>query len=147
MKRGVQNLKADKQTQTTFFLLSNSNAVYIDTILQHQGMAHVFDEIVTNPAHFEQDGTLSVQRRIPASAPQEKQHKCQIGCSPNMCKGKCAMASPLFSPSLLLSSQDHPTCFLMQARSSTLFSRDMEALLPLTASCTSATATTITARC
>lgn len=99
MKRGVQNLKADKDTQTTFFLLSNSNTVYIDTILEHQGVKDVFDEIVTNPAHFESNGTLNVQRRIPADAAQ--QHQCKVGCSPNMCKGEYKVAVSLSNSSLV----------------------------------------------
>lgn len=86
MKRGVKNLKAHESPKTTFFLLSNSNTVYIDTILRHQGITDVFDEIVTNPAHFEPSGLLNVSRRIPADA--EKQHSCKVGCSPNMCKGE-----------------------------------------------------------
>ena len=34
MKRGVRNLKARQDVDTTFLCLSNSNKVYIDTILQ-----------------------------------------------------------------------------------------------------------------
>ncbi|PWN22833.1 hypothetical protein BCV69DRAFT_280441 [Microstroma glucosiphilum] len=86
MKRGVQNLKAAASPETTFFLLSNSNTVYIDTILEHQGLTNIFDEIVTNPAHFEKDGTLNVSRRVPAEA--QVQHTCKVGCSANMCKGE-----------------------------------------------------------
>jgi pyridoxal phosphate phosphatase PHOSPHO2 len=86
MKRGVQNLKAASSPDTTFFLLSNSNTVYIDTILEHQGLTKIFDEIVTNPAHFEKDGTLNLSRRVPANA--KVQHTCKVGCSANMCKGE-----------------------------------------------------------
>lgn len=34
MKRGVRNLKARKDVDTTFLCLSNSNCVYINTILE-----------------------------------------------------------------------------------------------------------------
>jgi pyridoxal phosphate phosphatase PHOSPHO2 len=34
MKRGVRNLKDRKDIDTTFLCLSNSNQVYIDTILK-----------------------------------------------------------------------------------------------------------------
>ncbi|PWZ02165.1 hypothetical protein BCV70DRAFT_58369 [Testicularia cyperi] len=97
VKRGVQALKAAKVTaageelKTDFFLLSNSNRVYIETILGHHGLYgngaenDLFDEIVTNPATFEANGLLKLERRIPASA--ATQHTCTVGCSPNMCKG------------------------------------------------------------
>ncbi|SPO26278.1 uncharacterized protein UTRI_02554 [Ustilago trichophora] len=83
VKRGVSNLKA--AGQTTFFLLSNSNTVYISTILSHHKLSDLFDEIVTNPAEFNSEGTLILQRRILASDPH--QHGCKVGCSPNICKG------------------------------------------------------------
>ncbi|SNX84696.1 uncharacterized protein MEPE_03405 [Melanopsichium pennsylvanicum] len=84
VKRGVVNLKM--AGQTTFFLLSNSNTIYIDTILRHHKLESLFDQIVTNPAHFSQQGALILQRRIPAT--EEKQHGCKVGCSANMCKGQ-----------------------------------------------------------
>ncbi|GAC92991.1 hypothetical protein PHSY_000551 [Pseudozyma hubeiensis SY62] len=84
VKRGVSNLKA--AGQTTFFLLSNSNTVYIDTILRHHKLESLFDEIVTNPAAFNDSGALILQRRVLATA--EKQHGCKVGCSANMCKGE-----------------------------------------------------------
>lgn len=87
MRRGVLNLKSANPTpETTFFLLSNSNTVYIDTILKHQGLDKVFDEIVTNPAEFDGEGRLILNRRIPVE--HEKQHQCKVGCSANMCKGE-----------------------------------------------------------
>ena len=82
VKRGVSNLKA--AGKTTFFLLSNSNTVYIETILSHHKLDQLFDEIVTNPAAFQPDGTLKLQRRVPTTA---VQHGCTVGCSANMCKG------------------------------------------------------------
>lgn len=44
----------------------------------------LFDEIVTNPAHFEPSGLLKLTRRVPPEGPQ---HGCKVGCSANMCKG------------------------------------------------------------
>lgn len=56
---------------------------------QHHGLQtssyRLFDEIVTNPAHFEPSGLLRLSRRILASA--KDQHDCKVGCSANMCKG------------------------------------------------------------
>ncbi|EPQ29326.1 uncharacterized protein PFL1_03081 [Pseudozyma flocculosa PF-1] len=89
MMRGVKALKQSANVDTTFFLLSNSNQVYIDTILEHHNLLppafELFTEIVTNPATWSPSGCLQLSRRIPASSP--NQHACSVGCSPNMCKG------------------------------------------------------------
>ncbi|GJN90974.1 hypothetical protein Rhopal_003988-T1 [Rhodotorula paludigena] len=82
--RGTMDLKKRTDVQTTFFCLSNSNSVYIDTILKHYGLETLFDEIVTNPAQFREDGLLELRRRVDPNGPQ---HGCKVGCSPNMCKG------------------------------------------------------------
>lgn len=82
MVRAVEGLK-DAQ-KTTFFCLSNANEVYIRTILQSRGLDDLFDEIVTNPAHWAENGLLDVRRRVDPAGPQ---HSCTVGCSPNMCKG------------------------------------------------------------
>lgn len=88
MNRGVRNLKSSTSPETTLFLLSNSNTIYIDTILSAQGLTspQIFDEIVTNPAQWSSNGTLQLSRRVPATA--ERQHACKVGCSANMCKGE-----------------------------------------------------------
>ncbi|KZS93956.1 hypothetical protein SISNIDRAFT_478376 [Sistotremastrum niveocremeum HHB9708] len=84
MIRAVTGLKAATHVDTTFFCLSNSNAVFISTILNHKGLQNQFDEIVTNPAEWDASGLLKLRRRVDPTGPQ---HKCQVGCSPNMCKG------------------------------------------------------------
>ncbi|KAM0789288.1 hypothetical protein ACM66B_000128 [Microbotryomycetes sp. NB124-2] len=84
MIRGVQTVKAREQPKTRFFCLSNSNAVYINTILKHHNMENFFEEIVTNPAQFLDNGLLELKRRVDPNGPQ---HGCKIGCSANMCKG------------------------------------------------------------
>ncbi|PWN50995.1 hypothetical protein IE53DRAFT_343096 [Violaceomyces palustris] len=94
MIKGVKDLKQkskdEGQVQTTFLLLSNSNQVYIDTILGHHGLLppnfDLFTEIITNPATWTPEGLLKLERRIPADSP--NQHSCSVGCSPNMCKGE-----------------------------------------------------------
>lgn len=85
MIRGVRTLQS-VHPGTDFFLLSNSNEVYIHTILPSKGLADppLFTEIVTNPAHWEPNGLLRLTRRIPPDGPQ---HSCRVGCSANMCKG------------------------------------------------------------
>ncbi|EJF65344.1 hypothetical protein DICSQDRAFT_99089 [Dichomitus squalens LYAD-421 SS1] len=82
MVRGVSALKS--RGKTSFFCLSNANIIYITTILKSKGLDNLFDEIVTNPAEWDESGLLKLRRRIDPSGPQ---HKCQVGCSPNMCKG------------------------------------------------------------
>ncbi|KAF8894026.1 phosphatase phospho-type [Infundibulicybe gibba] len=82
MVRAVTALKAGGKT--TFFCLSNANAVFISTILEAKGLQDLFEEIVTNPAKWEPSGLLALRRRVDPDGPQ---HGCQNGCSPNMCKG------------------------------------------------------------
>lgn len=104
MIRGVQAVKARDEPKTTFLCLSNSNSVFIDTILkvshtpplaflssrltdsfsQHHGLEDQFVEVITNPAEFQANGLLSLKRRVD---PAGEQHGCKVGCSANMCKG------------------------------------------------------------
>ncbi|KAL8292277.1 hypothetical protein RQP46_001743 [Phenoliferia psychrophenolica] len=86
MMRGVQAVKARQEpTKSTFFCLSNSNSVFINTMLNHHGLSEQFVEIVTNPAEFKASGLLHLERRV---SPAGEQHGCKVGCSANMCKGK-----------------------------------------------------------
>ncbi|GAA5906836.1 hypothetical protein JCM8208_000053 [Rhodotorula glutinis] len=84
MRRGFRNTKERDDLKTTILCLSNSNSVYIDTIMKHQNDADLFDEVITNPAKFRDDGLLELKRRVDPNGPQ---HGCKVGCSPNMCKG------------------------------------------------------------
>ncbi|KAF8623090.1 hypothetical protein AX15_006501 [Amanita polypyramis BW_CC] len=83
MVRAVKNLKA--AGNTTFLCLSNSNSVFISTILQDKKLTDVFHEIITNPADWDESGLLKVCRRVDPKGPK---HSCKVGCSPNMCKGE-----------------------------------------------------------
>jgi hypothetical protein len=47
-------------------------------------MSDFFEEVITNPAEWDDSGLLKLRRRTDPSGPQ---HQCKIGCSPNMCKG------------------------------------------------------------
>jgi len=85
MVRAVGNLKKATDPETTFFCLSNANSVFISTILQDKGLSNLFTEIVTNPAEWDESGLLKLRRRVD---PAGVQHKCTVGCSPNMCKGE-----------------------------------------------------------
>lgn len=81
MKRAVVELHS--RTPTTFLLLSNSNSVFISTILEHHSLSNVFAEVITNPAEWQGD-LISLRRRVDPHGPQ---HGCKVGCSANMCKG------------------------------------------------------------
>ncbi|KAF8740794.1 hypothetical protein AX14_007170 [Amanita brunnescens Koide BX004] len=83
MVRAVTNLKA--AGKTTFLCLSNSNSIFISTILEDKRLTDLFHEIVTNPAEWESSGLLNLRRRVDPNGPQ---HSCKVGCSPNMCKGE-----------------------------------------------------------
>ncbi|KAF8303346.1 hypothetical protein DL93DRAFT_2173054 [Clavulina sp. PMI_390] len=85
MARAVRFLKETKNPDTTFLCLSNSNSVYISTILEKHGLTDIFTEIITNPAEWTPEGLLKIRRRVDPNGPQ---HTCKIGCSPNMCKGE-----------------------------------------------------------
>ncbi|CED84959.1 Predicted haloacid dehalogenase-like hydrolase [Phaffia rhodozyma] len=85
MKRATLGLKAASEPKSSFFLLSNSNQVYIDTILKHHRLTELFDRITTNPSKWDENDKLIINRRI---SPDATQHGCQVGCSPNMCKGE-----------------------------------------------------------
>ncbi|KAI9634169.1 phosphatase phospho-type [Dioszegia hungarica] len=85
MKRAVLGLK-ERLADTTFLCLSNSNEIYIGTILEKHSLTNLFSEIITNPAHWdaEHPSLLHIGRRLPATSPP---HGCKIGCLANMCKG------------------------------------------------------------
>lgn len=48
------------------------------------GIRHLVTDIITNPAYFDEEGRLRVQRHIPAEGPQ---HHCPNLCAVNICKG------------------------------------------------------------
>lgn len=52
---------------------------------QDKNLEYIFDRVTTNPAQWKDGGLLEVRRRIDPHGPQ---HSCQVGCSPNMCKGE-----------------------------------------------------------
>ncbi|KAF8839493.1 hypothetical protein BDN67DRAFT_1070025 [Paxillus ammoniavirescens] len=89
MKRCIEMLK-DPWTpvETTLFVLSNANTFFIETILDHKGIRDCFDEIVTNPADFNDPSSphlLVLHNRV---GPNDQPHACTVGCDDNMCKGK-----------------------------------------------------------
>lgn len=64
-------------------VLSDANAFFIDTILEHHGLRGCFSEVNTNPSHVDADGRLRIGPYHAAP------HGCGVGtCPPNMCKGQ-----------------------------------------------------------
>ncbi|TVU33127.1 hypothetical protein EJB05_24912 [Eragrostis curvula] len=69
-------------------VLSDANAFFIETILEHHGLPGYFSGTDTNPAHVDAAGRLTIRpyHEFHAAAPG---HGCDLPtCPPNMCKGK-----------------------------------------------------------
>ncbi|GAB5591741.1 hypothetical protein Unana1_06641 [Umbelopsis nana] len=79
-----QVLRRLSENNTTVVILSDANTVFIESILKSHGVRQYVDKIVTNPAKFDDDGKLIINRLIPKNAPP---HGCGNGCSLNICKG------------------------------------------------------------
>lgn len=64
-------------------VLSDANAFFIDTVLDHHGLRGCFTEVNTNPSRVDADGRLRIGPYHAAP------HGCGVGtCPPNMCKGQ-----------------------------------------------------------
>ncbi|KAF9127486.1 hypothetical protein BGW39_005820 [Mortierella sp. 14UC] len=67
-------------------IFSDANQVYIEGILEHYGIRDLFSAIITNPASWDAQDRLHIQRLIPADG---TPHGCPTGvCSLNICKGQ-----------------------------------------------------------
>ncbi|KAF9137067.1 hypothetical protein BGX30_010592 [Mortierella sp. GBA39] len=67
-------------------IVSDANQVYIEGILEHYGIRNLFSAIITNPAFWDAQDRLHIQRLIPADG---TPHGCPTGvCSLNICKGQ-----------------------------------------------------------
>eukprot|EP00054_Salpingoeca_dolichothecata_P014057 m.78829 g.78829 ORF g.78829 m.78829 type:complete len:237 (-) comp20799_c0_seq3:142-852(-) len=65
-------------------IASDANTFFIDAILKHQQLDHLFDEVFSNPTQIGEEGQLTIRRFI--SPPDE--HGCERCIrTPNMCKG------------------------------------------------------------
>lgn len=68
----------------TQYILSDANEVYIQSFLAAHNLSPVFDgRVVTNPAHFSEDGCLIIEPQTPPTTP----HNCPH-CPVNLCKGR-----------------------------------------------------------
>lgn len=63
-------------------IVSDSNTVFIDTILEGCNVKHVFSSVSTNPSHFSENGRLHVRAFHSHDCV-----KCQRS-TPNLCKGQ-----------------------------------------------------------
>jgi phosphoethanolamine/phosphocholine phosphatase len=66
-------------------VLSDANAFFIHTVLDHHGLLDCFSQINTNPSRVDAHGRLRIG---PCHDPRAAPHGCGVGtCPPNMCKG------------------------------------------------------------
>jgi len=76
-------IKSLPQSTCKQYILSDANAVYIQSFLSAHDLTALFSErVVTNPAHFSEDGCLVIRPFTPPSTP----HGCPR-CPVNLCKG------------------------------------------------------------
>jgi len=120
--RAVKDLQASTTADVTFFCLSNSNSIFIKTILEDKHLTDLFTEIVTNPAKWTETGMLDLRRRID---PTGVQHGCKIGCSANMCKGEELVAflerhQPGFDKVIYVGDGGNDFCPILRLRSQDL---------------------------
>lgn len=81
----IETLRVMKNGNTDIIILSDANSIFIETILNAYGVHHLVSAIITNPAAWDENGRLRVQRLIKAT---DEPHNCLNDCSVNMCKGK-----------------------------------------------------------
>ena len=76
-------------------IISDANSVFINTILQHCGVADVFSAVLTNPASFNNEGLMTVAWH--------HTHTCQLcAATPNMCKGALSYTSYFVGPRIII---------------------------------------------
>ncbi|KAG0026868.1 hypothetical protein BGZ81_006043 [Podila clonocystis] len=81
----IQSCQRLKANGWTLAIVSDANSVYIEGILKHYGIRSLFSHVITNPARWDREGRLHIQRLVPRDTP----HGCPVGvCSLNICKGQ-----------------------------------------------------------
>ncbi|SAL96571.1 hypothetical protein [Absidia glauca] len=87
----LATLKLLKEHDTRVLILSDANTYFIETILTvithacAYGVRDLVDDIITNPAYYDEHNHLRIHRRIKANAPP---HNCPHVCAVNICKGQ-----------------------------------------------------------
>lgn len=69
-----------------FEIISGSNDVFVNKVLENNQMDRLFRKIYTNPASYSPEGKLTIQPYTPPTVP----HKCKM-CVDNLCKGQVLM--------------------------------------------------------
>jgi pyridoxal phosphate phosphatase PHOSPHO2 len=64
-------------------IISDANTIYIDQISEEKQIKSYINHVITNPAHFDENGRLHIIRHT-----RDDQHNCIVGCPPNLCKGR-----------------------------------------------------------
>jgi pyridoxal phosphate phosphatase PHOSPHO2 len=79
----IQAIKLAAEKGADLAILSDANTHYIDVILRHHELQHLFSKVVTNFAHFDEiQQSLVIAPYQPVDTP----HMCDR-CPPNLCKG------------------------------------------------------------
>lgn len=82
-QRVPHTIRAARALGCDLRVLSDANAFFIDTVLDHHGLRGCFTEVNTNPSRADADGRLRIGPYHAAP------HGCRVGtCPPNMCKGQ-----------------------------------------------------------
>ena len=77
----LKTLRARNDDSTEAIIISDSNTVFIDCILDHCGVRDTFKAVFSNPARFDSEQRLRINHC--------HSHSCTTCAhSPNMCKGK-----------------------------------------------------------
>ncbi|KAG0242745.1 phosphatase phospho-type [Mortierella sp. GBAus27b] len=80
----ITALRLMKSQGAELYILSDANTFYIDTILKAFEIDQLFTKVITNPAHFDNQGRLRVVR---FHGLDKEPHGCPLPCHANLCKG------------------------------------------------------------
>jgi len=75
-------LEIHSSVPSMFCVMSDANMMFIKTVLQHQRLDQVFQQIFTNPAQFDPEERLCMEPLVKPDSP----HGC-TRCEINICKG------------------------------------------------------------
>jgi pyridoxal phosphate phosphatase PHOSPHO2 len=76
----LDSIETLKRLGAELVVVSDANSFFITHVLEHVGVLPRFSEIITNPAHFDEKGQLSI-------SPYHNNLECHLS-SRNLCKGK-----------------------------------------------------------
>jgi 2,3-diketo-5-methylthio-1-phosphopentane phosphatase len=62
-------------------IISDANTIYIEEISKEKGIYEYISHVITNPAHFDENGKLHIDWYS------KDQHNCPNRCAKNICKG------------------------------------------------------------